>query len=79
MKRIFWAMVGLGAGAVIGVQVSRWANQTKARYAPPNLAREAGGKLEQLKVRALEALAAGAEEMVQREAELREELGLPTR
>lgn len=77
MRRLFWMMVGLGAGAVIGVSVARWAHETKQRYSPPNLARGAGSKLDELKARALEALAAGAEEMAQREAELRDELGLP--
>ena len=77
MRRIFWVTVGLGAGAVIGLAVARWAGQTKAKYAPPNLARGAGGKLDQLRARLQDALAEGAEEMALREAELRQELGLP--
>ena len=39
MRRVFWGLVGIGLGAVVGAQVVRWANRTKAKYAPPNLAR----------------------------------------
>ena len=77
MRRAFWATLGLGAGAVIGLSLARWASKTKERYAPPNLARGATSKLDELRIRLFEAIEAGAEEMAQREAELREELGLP--
>jgi hypothetical protein len=77
MRRVFWGLVGIGLGAVVGAQVVRWANKTKQRYSPPNIAREATGKLAELKDRLAEAVAAGAEEMAQREVELRVELGLP--
>lgn len=79
MRRIFWGLVGVGLGAVVGAQVVRWANKTKQRYAPPNLAREAGRKAVSFKDRLAGAIAAGSEEMVQREAEIRAELGLPPR
>lgn len=79
MRRVFWGLVGVGLGVVVGAQVVRWANKTKARYSPPNVAREAGGKLASLVERARDAVAAGAEEMAAREAELRHELGLPLR
>ena len=79
LRRLFWVMVGLGLGAVVGMQLVRWAQQTKTRYAPPNLAREAAGKLGQLRARVRDALDAGAEEMGAREAEIRAEIGLPPR
>lgn len=79
MRRIFWGLVGIGLGAAVGLQAARWANRTKQRYSPPNLAREAGGKLADLKGRLQDALSVGAEEMAVREAELRAEIGLPPR
>lgn len=78
MRRIFWALVGVGLGAVVGAQAVRWAGKTKQRYAPPNLAREAGDKLSGLKERLRAAIDEGRAEMIAREAELRADLGLPT-
>lgn len=79
LRRIFWALVGLGLGAVVGVQLVRWAQQTRSRYAPPNLAREAAGRFAGLRERVRDALEAGSEEMITREAEIRAEIGLPPR
>ncbi len=73
MRRIFWGLVGVGLGVVVGAQVVRWANRTKAKYSPPNLAREAGGKIAGFR----ETVQRGLEEMDQAEAEIRAELGLP--
>lgn len=77
MRRVFWGLVGIGLGAVVGGQVVRWANKTKQRYSPPNLAREAAGRFAGLGDRLREAIAAGAQEMTVREAEIRTELNLP--
>jgi hypothetical protein len=76
MKKVFWALVGIGAGAVVGVQVTRWANRTKQRYSPPNLARQAGSKFEDFAARLKGAVAEGVQEMTRAEAEIRAELGL---
>ena len=76
MRRVFWGLVGIGIGVTVGVAVVRWANRTKDRYSPPNLAREAGSYASNLGQRLRSAVAAGREEMVAREAELRQELGL---
>jgi len=64
-------------GVVVGAQVVRWANRTKAKYSPPNLAREAGGKIAGFADRVRETVQLGLEEMDQAEAEIRAELGLP--
>jgi hypothetical protein len=77
VRRLFWALLGLGLGAVVGIQVARWANRTKQRYAPPNLAREAAGKWNGWKSRLRDAIEDGLTEMVAREAEIRSELGVP--
>jgi hypothetical protein len=76
VRKLFWALVGIGAGAVVGVQVTRWANKTKQKYSPPNMARQAGSKLEDLGARWKDAFAEGLEEMTRAEAEIRAELGI---
>jgi hypothetical protein len=77
VRRVFWGLVGIGIGAAVGIAVVRWAGRTKERYAPPNLAREAGAAAAGLGERFREAIEVGRREMVVREAEIREELGLP--
>jgi len=77
MRRIFWGLVGVGLGVVVGAQVVRWANKTKAKYSPPNLAREASGKVAGFAGRLRETLELGLAEMDQAEAEIRADLGLP--
>jgi hypothetical protein len=74
---LFWGVTGVALGAVVGVSVVRWVNKTKQKYSPPNVARSAGKGLAGLGERLRDAVAAGAEEMVAREAELRAELNLP--
>lgn len=77
MKRIFWGLVGIGIGVTVGVAVVRWTNKTKQKYSPPNIAREAGSYAAGLGERLRRAIEAGREEMIVKEAEIREELGLP--
>jgi hypothetical protein len=77
VKRLFWALTGIGLGAAVGLAGVRWVSKTKKKYAPPAIAKAAGGKMAQLRERLKEAVAAGAEEMMVREAELRAELDLP--
>ena len=77
MRRVFWGLVGIGIGAAVGVAVVRWAGKTKERYSPPNIAREAGAKAGDVLDRLRRAVEAGRAEMIVREAEIREELGLP--
>ena len=77
MRRVFWGLVGIGVGAAVGIAVVRWAGKTKERYSPPNLAREAGAAVAGVGDRLRAAIDAGRQEMIVREAEIREELGLP--
>jgi hypothetical protein len=77
VRRVFWGLVGIGIGAAVGIAVVRWAGKTKERYSPPNLAREAGAAVAGVGDRLRAAIDAGRQEMIVREAEIREELGLP--
>jgi HAMP domain-containing protein len=77
VRRVFWGLVGIGIGAAVGVAAVRWVGRTKERYSPPNLARGAGAWAEDVLVRLRQAVDAGRAEMVVREAQIREELGLP--
>jgi hypothetical protein len=77
MRRLFWGVVGIGIGAVVGVSIVRWAAKTKERYSPPNIAREAGGVASDFAGRLRDAIEAGREEMARAEMEIRAELGLP--
>ncbi|GAC1417449.1 MAG: hypothetical protein NVSMB57_12390 [Actinomycetota bacterium] len=76
MRRVFWGVLGIGIGAVIGVSVVRAVNRTKQRLSPPNLAREGIERSVALKDRMRDALDAGRAAMIQREAELRTDLKL---
>lgn len=76
MRRIFWTMVGVGIGAAAGVAVVRWAGRTKQRYSPPEVARRAGRRGSAFADRLRDAVEAGREAMLEREAELRAELKL---
>lgn len=76
MRRIFWSMLGIGIGAVVGVAAVRWAGRTKQRLSPPNLAREAAGAGAAFADRLRDAVEEGRIAMEVREAELRTELGL---
>lgn len=77
IRRLFWGVVGLGLGAVVGAQVMRSVSKAKSRYAPPALARGAMGKISLLKERLSDAIAEGAEEMARAEADIRIGLDLP--
>lgn len=76
MRRLFWALLGIGVGVTVGIAVVRWVRRTKERYSPPNLARQAGARAED----AAEKMRGFVEEvrigMEEREAELRARLGL---
>ncbi len=73
---MFWALVGIGIGAAVGVSAVRAVNRTKQRLSPPNLARQAGARGWAFADRFRAALDAGREAMIEREAELRAELKL---
>jgi hypothetical protein len=77
MKRLFWALVGLGMGAAVGIGVMRWASRTADRLAPQSLAEELLQTAAEWRERLAEALAEGQAAMAEREAELRAQLAEP--
>jgi hypothetical protein len=77
MRRIFWGLVGLGMGAVIGVGVMRWASRTADRLAPRSLAEEVLQTAADWRGRLGAALEQGQAAMAEREAELRAQLAEP--
>lgn len=76
MRRTFWALVGVGIGAALGVAAVRAANRTKQRLSPGNIARQTSARSGALADRLRDAFDAGRQEMGRREAELRAELKL---
>jgi hypothetical protein len=76
VKRIFWSMLGIGIGAVVGVVAVRWAGRTKQKLSPPNLARGASNAGAAFADRFRDAVEEGRIAMEEREAELRAELEL---
>jgi hypothetical protein len=77
VRRLFWALVGVGAGAVIGVSAVRWASRTAERLAPASLAERAWQAAGDWRVRLAEAFEEGQAAMAEREAELRARLVEP--
>ena len=77
MKRLFWGLVGLGMGAVLGMGVMRWASRTADRLAPQSLASELLEAAAGWRERLAGALSAGHAAMAEREAELRARLAEP--
>jgi hypothetical protein len=77
MRRLFWGLVGVGAGAAIGVSATRWATRTAERLAPRSLAGRAVEAAGDWRARLAEALDEGQAAMAEREAELRARLAEP--
>jgi hypothetical protein len=77
MRRVFWALVGIGAGAAIGVSAVRWATRTAERLAPSSLAERAWQAAGDWRARLSEAFEEGQAAMAEREAELRARLAEP--
>jgi hypothetical protein len=77
LRRLFWALVGVGAGAAIGVMVMRKVERTAERLAPASLAGRAFEAADDWRVRLAEALEEGRVAMAEREAELRARLAEP--
>jgi hypothetical protein len=70
-KRLFFAMLGLGAGVVLGGMAVRKAEEARQKMTPAHLATAAGARAGSLRERIDIALAAGREASLAKEAELR--------
>ena len=78
MRRLFWAALGLGAGATGAVMASRWTKRQTNKVKPQALVREAKGGLLDLSKLVAESIEEGKRAMAERERELREEHDAPT-
>jgi hypothetical protein len=70
-KRLFFAMLGLGVGLLVGTWVVRKAEHTQAKYTPGAVGSAAAGKAGTAGSRLSAALTEGRRAASQREAELR--------
>jgi hypothetical protein len=70
-KRLFFSMLGLGAGVVLGGMAVRKAEEARQRLTPAHLSGVAVDRAGGLKDRIDAALAAGREASLSKEAELR--------
>ena len=71
MRRLFWGMLGVGFGAVVGAGTVRWASKTAERLAPTSIGRRSLDAADHWGRRLAAALDEGRTAMAAREAELR--------
>jgi hypothetical protein len=76
LKRVFWILFGIGAGAVIGISLVRWASRTREAIQPESVAGRATEALADWRERLADALEEGKAAMAEREAELRARYGV---
>jgi hypothetical protein len=70
-KRLFFAMIGLGAGVTLGIWAVRKAEEAQRKLTPGHIAGVAGARAGSLRERIDIALAQGREAATAKEAELR--------
>ena len=70
-KRLFFAMLGLGAGVALGVAVSRKVSRTQQALRPDNLAASAVARAGGARGRLAQAIEDGRQAAQEKEAELR--------
>jgi hypothetical protein len=71
VRRLFWATLGVGVGAAVGIGAVRWASRTAERLAPASLRRRTLEAAGEWRDRLAGALEEGRAAMAAREAELR--------
>jgi hypothetical protein len=71
VKRLFWGMLGVGFGAVVGAGTVRWASRTAEKLTPASLGQRSLDAAGDWRQRLSAALDEGREAMAAREAELR--------
>lgn len=70
-KRLFFAMLGLGAGVAVGVVVTRKVGQAQQAMRPDNLAASAAARASGTRGRLASAIEQGRAAAMQKESELR--------
>lgn len=70
-KRLFFALLGLGAGVTLGAWAVRKVDETRARLSPEHLARSASARAGAFGGRLSASIAEGRAAAAAREAELR--------
>jgi hypothetical protein len=75
-KRVFFTMIGVGAGVVLGGYAVRKAERTRRRLAPNALVAAAGQRVDSLRDRVARAIEVGRAAAAEREAELRTAYGI---
>ncbi len=78
IRRLFWALLGLGLGIVLGVRVVRQVDRVQAAARPDAVAERAGRRVGGAQSRLERALAAGRAHARASERELRDRYGVPT-
>jgi hypothetical protein len=71
VRRLFWGMLGVGFGAVLGAGTVRWASRTAERLAPTSIGQRSLDAAVDWRRRLTAAVDEGREAMAAREAELR--------
>jgi hypothetical protein len=71
VRRVFWGMVGVGFGAVVGASAVRWASRTAERLTPTSLGQRSLDVASDWRRRLAAAVEEGRAAMAAREAELR--------
>ena len=75
---VFLTLFGLGIGLAIGAILMRRVDRATAKARPDNLAAAAMSQVMEWRIRLERAREAGAKAAAEKEAELREEYGVPT-
>ncbi|MGH8901224.1 MAG: hypothetical protein ACRDYA_05975 [Egibacteraceae bacterium] len=75
-KRLFFSLVGLGAGVALGGYAVRKVERARAKLSPDQLADAAGRRVASMRERAAQAIEIGRAAAAEREAELRATYGI---
>ncbi len=78
IRRMFWALLGLGFGLVLGMRVLRKVDRITEAAKPGAVAERTGRKVGSTTSRVRSALEAGRDHAQLREAELRGRYGVPS-
>lgn len=78
IRRLFWGLLGLGAGVVLGGRLVRQVDRVSGAARPGAMAERAGRGVGSASGRLARAVEAGRAHARQRERELRDAYGIPT-